>query len=200
MTRLLLVRHAQSEWNALGRWQGWSDPALSELGREQARRAIPALGWFDAVVASDLRRARDTAVILADALGLGPVAVEPRLRERDVGQWAGLTRPQIEQRWPGALDQPGGPRPPGGESPREVLFRAQRALDDLAATYGDASVLVVTHGGVVRGLERHLGVQPAPLPNLGGVWLDVEEGRWQLGSRVLLVDPDDVAVTVPRQL
>ncbi len=200
MTHLLLVRHAQSEWNAVGRWQGWSDPPLSELGREQARAAVPALGGFDAVVASDLLRAGDTAAILADALGVGPVAIEPRLRERDVGEWAGLTRAQIDQRWPGALDQPGGPHPPGGESPREVFSRARRALDELAATYGQAEVLVVTHGGVIRGIERHSGVEPAPLPNLGGVWLDIEHGRWELGNRVVLVDPDDVAVTVPRQL
>lgn len=200
VTRLLLVRHAQSEWNALGRWQGWSDPALSELGRTQARAAVPALGRFDAVVTSDLRRARDTAAILAGALGLGPVAVEPRLRERDVGEWAGLTRDQIEQRWPGALDQEGGPRPPGGESPPEVLSRVRRALDDLAAAYVDSSVLVVTHGGVIRGIERHLGMEPAPVPNLGGSWLDVDRGRCAVGNRVVLVDPDDVAVTVPRQL
>jgi broad specificity phosphatase PhoE len=200
VTRLLLVRHAQSEWNALGRWQGWSDPALSELGRAQARAAASAVGPVDAVVASDLRRARATAEILAETLDLGPVAVEPRLRERDVGEWAGLTREQIEQQWPGALDQPGGPRPPGGETPAQVISRVQRALDDLAGRYGDASVLVVTHGGVIRGIERHLGIAPESLPNLGGAWLDVEPGRWEVGARVLLVDPDDVAVTIPRQL
>ncbi|HEV2767366.1 MAG TPA: histidine phosphatase family protein [Acidimicrobiales bacterium] len=200
MTRLLLVRHAQSEWNALGRWQGWSDPPLSSLGREQARAAVPALGGFDAVVASDLVRARDTAAILADALGLGPVAIDPRLRERDVGEWAGLTREQIDERWPGALDQPGGPRPPGGESPPQVFARARRALDELAVTYGEAELLVVTHGGVIRGVERHFDIEPAPLPNLGGVWLDVEHGRWELETRVLLVGPNDVPVTVPRQL
>ncbi len=61
-------------------------------------------------------------------------------------------------------------------------------------------VLVVSHGGVIRGLERHLGVDPEPLPNLGGVWLEVEAGRMVAGSRLLLIDPDDVAVTVPRQL
>jgi broad specificity phosphatase PhoE len=200
VTRLLLVRHAQSEWNATGRWQGWADPALSELGREQARTAVPAVGRVDAVLASDLQRARDTAAILADALDLGPVRIDARLRERDVGEWAGLTRAEIEQRWPGALDRPGGLRPPGGENPAQVLSRVRRALDDLAESYGDLSVLVVTHGGVIRGVERHLGVAPAPLPNLGAVWLDVDHGAWKVGSRVLLLDPDDVAVTVPRQL
>lgn len=199
MTRILLARHGQSEWNATGRWQGWADPELSPLGREQSRQAVTAIGRVDAVVASDLRRALDTAAILAEALGVGPVTVEPLLRERDVGDWTGLTRAQIEQRWPGALSGPM-PDPPGGEGWARVTARMKAAVEGLAIAHPDEEVLAVTHGGVIRGLERHLGLEPEPLPNLGGVWVDVARGRITAGERLLLVDPDQVAVTVPRQL
>lgn len=198
VTRILLVRHGQSEWNAIGRWQGWADPELSALGREQSRLATAGVGRVDAVVSSDLRRAFDTATIMAEGLGVGPVAVEPLLRERDVGEWTGLTRSEIEQRWPGALAGPM-PDPPGGEGWAEVRERMRSAVDGLAATHTEEVVLAVTHGGVIRGLERHLGLEPEPLPNLGGVWVDVVPGRITAGRRLLLVDPHEVAVTVPRQ-
>src|SRR5688500_8423312 len=65
MTRLLLVRHGESEWNAVGRWQGWADPPLTELGLEQARLAAKAVGAVDLIVASDLERAWHTAEVIA---------------------------------------------------------------------------------------------------------------------------------------
>jgi broad specificity phosphatase PhoE len=216
VTRILLVRHGQSEWNAGGRWQGWADPPLTDLGREQARAAAGAVGGVDAVVSSDLQRARETAGILAEAVGVGPVAVDPDLRERDVGEWTGLTRREIEQRWPDLLTaffaRAGGPRrpgrepgsgpvdPPGGESTDALVARIVRGVGRIAAAHPTASVLAVAHGGVIRMLERHLGTEPAPLPNLGGVELTVDGDRWLVGPRLLLIDPDEVAVTVPRQL
>src|SRR3954465_11358953 len=112
MGRVLLLRHGQSEWNAAGRWQGWADIALTERGEDQAREAGARLAErdlhrFHAVACSDLMRARRTAALLADALGLHhiEVEVEPDLREFDVGEWSGLTRPEIEARWPGQLDR-----------------------------------------------------------------------------------------------
>ena len=106
MTRVLLIRHGQSEWNADGRWQGQADPPLTDLGRHQALHAARNLGTVDAIVASDLQRASETALIIADALGVGPVVLEPGLRERDAGEWSGLTRAEIERDWPGYLDAP----------------------------------------------------------------------------------------------
>jgi broad specificity phosphatase PhoE len=215
VTRILLVRHGQSEWNAEGRWQGQADPPLTDLGREQARAAAASVGSVDAVVASDLRRAVETAIIIGDAVGVGPVAVDPDLRERDVGEWTGLTRRQIEERWPDRLqsffDRAGGPRrdgpaisvpvdPPGGESTHAIIERVVRAVHGIASTYEGADVLAVAHGGVIRMLERHLGVDPEQLPNLGGVELTVDGDRMSVGPRLLLIDPDDVAVTIPRQL
>src|SRR5438270_7968282 len=131
-SRVLLVRHGQSEWNALGRWQGQADPPLSDLGRDQARAAARALGAVDAVFASDLQRATETAHIIAGALGIGPVLIDERLRERDAGEWSGLTRDEIHERYPGYLpddrhrtfapDPDGEPRrPPGWESDEALL-------------------------------------------------------------------------------
>src|SRR3954465_8515375 len=98
-TRVLMVRHGQSTWNALGRWQGQADPPLSDLGRDQARAAARALGAMDAVFAPDLHRATETAHIIATDLGIGPVLIDERLRERDAGEWSGLTRDEIHERY-----------------------------------------------------------------------------------------------------
>jgi broad specificity phosphatase PhoE len=200
MPGLLLVRHGESTWNATGRWQGWADPPLSDLGRAQARSAAARADGFGTVVSSDLQRARETADLIAGSLGLG-VMLDAGLRERHVGQLTGLTRAEIEARWPDLFDGRGSlpPEPPGGETTEELLHRVLAALRRVARSANGADVLVVTHGGVIRNLERHLGEVPEPCPNLGGVRIDVEDGRLSSGGRVLLIDPDDVEVTVPRQ-
>ena len=79
ITRLLALRHGESEWNALGRWQGQADPPLTDLGRLQAFHAARNLGVVDAIVASDLQRATDTARIISEALGVGPVVSRWRI-------------------------------------------------------------------------------------------------------------------------
>lgn len=196
--QILLVRHGQSEWNAVGRWQGWADPPLSELGRQQSRLAGERLREIDAVVSSDLVRALDTAALMAEPLGLVPAVADHRLRERDAGRWTGLTRDEIDRRWPEALASMSDP--PGGESATTLVSRVVAAAAHLALTYPDSAVLAVTHGGAIRGLERHLGVDPDPLPNLGGAWLEVSSETMTVGPRVLLIDPVEVAVTVPRCL
>jgi probable phosphoglycerate mutase len=200
MTRLLLARHGQSEWNADGRWQGHADPALSELGRRQALAAAHVIGMVDAVVASDLRRARETAEIIADELGVGPVEIEPLFKERDVGEWSGLTRAEIEERWPGWIDDPALRRPQGWESDERVLERGRQAILRTAARFPGADVLVVTHGGVISALERLcFGLERQPTANLAGRWVEVDGEAVRAGDRLVLVDPHDAAVTVPRQ-
>lgn len=196
MTRLLLVRHGESEWNALGKWQGWSDPPLSSLGRLQAKVAAGAVGSVGAVVASDLRRASETAEIVAGELGVGPVVVDAALRERAAGPWEGHTRAEIEDRWPGWLAS--GERPEGYESDEHVLDRVLPALAALEAV--GESVLAVTHGGVIGAVERHLGLPHNRTPNLGGRIVDVTCGRLAAGDPVLLVDEHDVRVTAPPEV
>jgi len=200
MSRLLLVRHGESEWNALGRWQGQADPPLSDHGRHQAAVAARHLGAVDVVVASTLQRARHTASIVAEALGVGPVLDDARLIERDAGEWSGLTRAEIKAAWPGYLaenpeDRWIERRPPGWEPDSSLLVRAEEALCDIADRLGaDDTALVVTHGGVIYALEARYGAPRRYLPNLGARWIDLtihDAGpAVSLGERIHLYDPD----------
>jgi broad specificity phosphatase PhoE len=169
-----------------------------------SRQAVDAARHVDGVNAlwsSDLHRARRTAELIGEHLALG-VHVEARLRERHAGEWQGCTRDEIEERWPGYLGA--GRRPTGFEPDDALLDRVLAALTELRRRHEGDSVLVVTHGGIVRTVERHLGDEVGGLlPNLGGRWItadsDANDGAaWALGERVLLLE--DVQVTRPEQL
>jgi broad specificity phosphatase PhoE len=165
MGRLLVVRHAQTAWNAAGRWQGWSDVPLSEVGVDQATRAGAALAAAgvvpSAMASSDLVRARRTAEILAAEIGYdGPLTVDPDLREQDLGEWNGRTNAEIAAVWPAELEARRAGRldeVPGGEEGTVFVARCLGALARLAGGDEDETV-VVAHGGVVIALERALGV------------------------------------------
>lgn len=189
----LVVRHGESEWNALGRWQGHADPPLSELGVEQARLAARSLGGFDAIASSDLQRAAVTAELLAAELGIGPVHVDPRLRETHAGEWQGLTHAEIEQQWPGFLEA--GDRPPGFEQPEQTAERAWRALCDLARRCPGGTALVVSHSGTIRSLRRMAGVPMSRMPNLAGTWLHLRQGALVVGDEVHLLERETLADT-----
>jgi probable phosphoglycerate mutase len=173
-TRILMLRHGQSEWNAMGRWQGQADIELTDLGYEQARRASEKLGMFDAIVSSDLRRAHLTATIIANGLGVGILPPDPRLRETDVGEWQGLTHTQIERDWPGYLDDH--KRPPGFESDDSIVARVSAALFDLADQFPGSEVLCVAHAGVIRVMRRAHRVPDTRIANLGGCHFIVTPG------------------------
>jgi broad specificity phosphatase PhoE len=199
MSRLLLIRHGQSEWNALRRWQGWADPPLTAEGEREARQAGPALRVHElgSIVSSDLQRARRTAELLAEGLGLPGPAVDADLKERDVGDWSGLTADEIDQRWPGLLHawRTGKvPNPPNGETNDAFVTRLRRGLASTVARC-EAPVLVVTHGGVIRVLEREAGVESHAVPNLGGRWFQPREGELTAGEivapPVVVPDVDD---------
>ena len=191
MLNVLIARHGQSEWNALGKWQGQADPPLSDLGRAQARGAALQMGMFDAIIASDLDRALTTAMIIAEGIGVGPVMVEPALRERCAGEYQGLTRDEIDERFPGNLEA--GVWPPGWEDDESVRARVDGALDRIVAEIGTGEVLVVSHGGVIYALESRLGAAHERIANLGGRWFHHDGHRWTLGERVQL-SPDDVTI------
>jgi broad specificity phosphatase PhoE len=197
--RVLVVRHGESTWNAVSRWQGQADPPLSDLGERQARAAgstVAALG-LAALVSSDLVRARGTADLLAPS-GVAVVS-EPAFRERNAGEWTGLTRDEIEERYPGALKERRSP--PGFEGDEPLLARVLPALEAVIAGLGRGEcALVVSHGGVIRTLELHLGAPSEPVPNLGGRWIAESGDGFVLGDRALLIDADDVELTIPGQI
>lgn len=202
MTRILLVRHGESEWNALGRWQGQADPPLTHRGRAQAAHAASMIGAVDAIVTSDLQRALVTAQVIAGALGLEPLVVDARLRERDAGEWSGLTRQQIHEQWPGFLsdDRRGsvGPsativerRPPGWEPDDHLWERVRACLIDIGEMAPDGDVVAVTHGGVIYATEARLGGSGGRLANLAARWVVVHGEAIALGERLVLVAPEE---------
>ena len=177
-TRLLLVRHGQTPWNADGRWQGHADPSLTAEGRKQAERLAHLLREQAArpwtrILSSDLARAQETAACVANRLVL-PIELDLRLRELDVGAWSGLTRGEIERRDPDTLRafEEGEPtvRPGGGESRLEIRLRTRDFILDLADRYEGQHLIVVTHLGVIRALVP--GAEPN---NTGQIEVVAEE-------------------------
>jgi probable phosphoglycerate mutase len=188
---LWLIRHAESAWNAMGLWQGHADPPLSTRGVAQAEalaRSLAGAG-IEAVAASDLRRASDTARVVAQAFGIEPLH-DPRLRERDLGSWSGLSTPQIAGRWPDDLARIRARdpefRPGGGESIRDVRRRAGAFFRELAERAAPARWAVVTHGGVIRAL-RPLGA--TPIANTEAVHVGLDELLEELLDDLEQVDP-----------
>ena len=198
MGSLLVARHGQSTWNAQGRWQGKADPELTELGEQQAQDAALHIGDISSVWASNLQRARVTASIIAKAKGL-EVNIDERLSERDAGEWEGMTRLEIEDGWPGYLA--GHKRPNGFEPDESVAQRGIEALTEILANGGDGRILVVSHSGVVRAIERHLGVSAGQVSNLGGVEFHLNAlGELTIGERFMLLDGSKVEITTPKQI
>lgn len=193
--RFLVLRHGQSEWNAARRWQGQADIDLTETGREQARLAAGRLAsdpafTFLAVVSSDLKRARETATIIASVTGLELLAADPRLRETHVGEWQGLTHDEIERDWPGYLDTHR--RPPGFETDDSIVARVSASFTDLAGRFGDGNVLVVSHAGIVRVMRRRLGAPDERIANLGGSWFNVGPSHIEAGELVDMTEHGEV--------
>ena len=180
-TRFLLVRHGQSTWNAIGRWQGRADAPLSPVGEDQAREAaveLAALGPFGVVVTSSLARARRTGELLADHAGIELGDAVDDLIERSAGQWEGLLRSEIEARYPNWLAQRR--RPPGYESDEEIATRAVRSLRVLAERHAGVSVVVVSHGGLITSLERAAGEEWRQLANLEARWFEFDAASGDL--------------------
>ena len=199
MTKLLLVRHGQSEWNAMGRWQGKANPPLTDLGKEQALIAAKKLPDFSILASSDLVRARETAEIFARANNKEPndIFIEPQVQERDAGEFSGLTRDEIDKKFPGYLAQN---RWPSGWEPDDVLIkRLREGLGRITASSTESdSIVVVTHGGCIYALESLLGEVYRRISNLGGRWFELIDDEFYLGERVQLLDPDEE--TYPDQI
>ena len=199
MTKLLLVRHGQSEWNAMGRWQGKANPPLTDLGKEQALIAAKKLPNFSILASSDLVRARETAEIFAKAhdKDSNDILIEPQVQERDAGEFSGLTRDEIDKKFPGYLAQN---RWPSGWEPDDVLIkRLREGLGRIITSSTESdSIVVVTHGGCIYALESLLGEEYRRISNLGGRWFELIDDEFYLGERVQLLDPDEE--TYPDQI
>jgi broad specificity phosphatase PhoE len=161
VTTLLLVRHAETDWNADGRLQGQTDRPLSDFGRRQAQRLAGELEReeIEAIYSSDLSRARETAEILGERLGL-PVALDPELREKDWGTWEGLTAVERDR-----VEFVG----ESTEAHQERMLRALRRISDRHP--GSGCVLVVTHGGSMRRVQTVALGLALPVVENCGRWL-----------------------------
>jgi broad specificity phosphatase PhoE len=188
MPRLYLVRHGETEWNAIGRLQGHTDIPLNDRGREQAAVIARDLAneRIGSVITSDLMRAQQTGEIVARDLGLPPPRIVPELRERAFGVFEGLTRDECKVRYPEAwaawhaqIDVP-----QGAEALALATARMHAILGTLAAEDGDAPSLIISHGGVMRlWLVDVLGGAVAPLHN-GITWIvEREAERWRARLR-----------------
>jgi broad specificity phosphatase PhoE len=169
VTTLLLVRHGETDWNAVGRLQGHTDRPLSDFGRRQAEQLAGELEDepLDAIYASDLARARETAEIAGERLGL-PVVLDPDLREKDWGTWEGLTsieRDRVEF---------------VGESTEAHQERILGALKRIAERHPGGRVLVVTHGGSMRRAQTAAMGMAMPVVENCGRWLCAwENGKFR---------------------
>lgn len=192
MTRLIVWRHGNTGWNAGNRVQGQTDTALNDLGREQAATAAAVLAALrpDAIVASDLVRATDTAAALTALTGL-PVRTDARLRERYYGLWQGLTMTEVAERFPVEhANWRSGAQDPGCEiEPLDDMGkRVSAALQDAADAVPGGTIVVATHGGAARqGCGHLLGWPPQVLRTVGGLqnchWTELRHDTtrgWQL--------------------
>jgi len=156
VTTIFLARHGESDWNVEKRFQGHSDRPLTERGRVQAHALADLVGSekIDAVYTSPLSRARETAEIVAARAGLEAVAL-PELREVDTGSWSGLSRADVEARFPEGFARwrSGGSGWEDGESYEEMAERVIGALRKIAEDHPDGRVLVISHGGPIRAIH-----------------------------------------------
>ena len=145
-TRIYLVRHGETDWNLQRRIQGSTDVPLNDTGRAQARRAgeLLATREWDAVVASPLSRAFETASIIATEVGLPDPTTDPRLVERSYGDAEGLEISEVDRIYPGDTHVP------GREGRQDVAARALDVLIEIGEANPNKAVIVVSHGGLIR--------------------------------------------------
>ncbi|MFC9997868.1 histidine phosphatase family protein [Nocardia sp. NPDC127526] len=197
--RLILLRHGQTEWNASDRMQGQIDVELNDVGRKQAKDCARDMACDDLIhiASSDLKRAHETALAVADHAAM-PVVTDVRLRETSLGQWEGMNHLEVDAQYPGArkawrLDPTF--TPPGGESKIEVGLRALPVVQELLAEREDwpgRTIMLVAHGGLIAALTAAvLDLPHQHWPVLGGLantsWVQltshgpsIEQPAWRL--------------------
>ncbi|MBC2594126.1 histidine phosphatase family protein [Ruficoccus amylovorans] len=192
MTRVIIIRHGETEWNLQARYQGQENSPLTARGVAQAEAVAGRLAGLplDAIISSDLQRAVDTADLIAARHPQTPRFSDERLRERDFGKLTAMTRAEALEKYPeeekSYLSHDPDYRIPGGESLRDVYDRTAAALDEWAARYEGKTVCIVTHGGVLGQFLRYvLGIplnhrRAYKFVNCAFTEFTCEDGRWLL--------------------
>ncbi len=190
-TRVCILRHGETDWNAARRIQGQIDIPLNAAGHAQAAATAAGLAGqrFDALYSSDLLRTWQTAQPIAAALRL-PVTAAPGLRERHYGRMQGLTSAEAQQRFPVLHDAYAGRALQhdldGGETLAGFAARIAATLAELAAAHAGRTLLLVAHGGVLDIVYRIAtardlaGARDFPIPNAGVNWIEGGDGAWRL--------------------
>jgi probable phosphoglycerate mutase len=168
-THLLAIRHGETEWNSEGRFQGHLESKLNAKGLAQAQALGRRLARerVDLFVSIDLGRALQTARAVAEHTG-HEILLEPRLRERRMGVFEGLTPAEVEERYPGEYGRFHQNDPdyviPGGESVRQLFERSVACFTELARRHAGLTLVTVTHGGVLAVLYRNATAMPLEAP------------------------------------
>lgn len=193
--RLIFIRPGETDWNLLGRWQGWVASPLNEHGKAQVHRManfIRNIG-LTVIYSSDHRRARDTAEILA-SYGDYPIIYDPRLRERHIGHWQGLTVPEIHgwysDEYMQLLADPEGYKIPNGESLNDVKGRSMAALEEIISKEETkdftSSVGIITHTTALRTMLPHLipalDLRRQTFGNTSVTTVLNQDGEWKLAA------------------
>lgn len=159
MTRIILVRHGETDWNATQRWQGWQDTPLNAAGIAQAQAAaagIKAAGYeIGQVMASPLQRAYETGRVIAEALDL-PLMRDGRLQEINVGDYSGMTSAEVHARYGRNEHHHPDFCFPNGESNAAFRARIVTRLEEIAQEYSGQQILIATHGGPIRYALRYM--------------------------------------------
>lgn len=198
MGKLILVRHGESEGNAIRHFTISPDVGITELGRRQAAGAgkrIKVLFNPELIISSPYARARETARIIAEHIG-APIEIEHDLREQNLGHLAGKPYDMVREDPSFRPDRSWEWRPRGGESHEDVLSRTGPVLDRLMKAHADRELIVVSHGGVMRTLWAHVtgrweGAHVPP--NCGIMIIEHDSGRYGI-PRVL-----DAAIETNRE-
>jgi len=189
--RLIFIRHGQTEWNVEGRVQGHADSELTGQGRSQAAAVGKRLKEleFTRLYSSDLLRTRQTSEIIAGHTG-HDIITDPRLREKNMGVFQGLTRAEMEEKYSDelALRRTRGPDyvVPHGESDRQFFARNTACFEELAENHGNETIVVVAHGGVLKNLFYFVVGLPLEAPRRHSILnsslntVIKENGRWRL--------------------
>jgi probable phosphoglycerate mutase len=190
-TEIYLIRHGETEWNALGKMQGQKDPLLNAVGRKQAQILAKRLAntKFAAIYSSDLKRAHETATTVA-ALHNLPVTADKRMRERCFGIFEGYTKSELIEKHPDTfhalMEGKDGVVIPGGETEPEILNRAIEFLTEIAQRHVGEKILVISHGGIIKRFTKYvLGIanstgRLSPIINTAINIFHYTDGQWTL--------------------